>query len=307
MARTFAEALAQLCPNASKTIIAGIVDNLHLLDQAGINTPIRVRHFFARVCVETSGLHMLEENLNYSARRAHEVWPSRFPTGASARPFANNPVKLAEKVYGGRLGNIGAGDGWKYRGSGLLQNTGRENFEEVEAATGLPVVANPDLLRGFPGALLAATIYWSKRNINALADRNDVAGVCKAVNGGAIGLANQKAWLAKAAKVWPDGAGIAFPAAPPPAKPVPGVVPDPAAPATPSQPAPIPRVATGPSAERGIPVSPAGEAPAVRPVASAKPKSSGAKAAAAAGVFALIVTALAAFWRHVTELLWSMF
>ena len=102
MTRTFAEALAQLCPNASKTIIAGIVDNLHLLDHAGINTPIRVRHFFARVCVETGGLHAIEENLNYSARRAHEVWPGRFPTAASAKPFANNPVKLAEKVYGGR-------------------------------------------------------------------------------------------------------------------------------------------------------------------------------------------------------------
>ncbi|MCZ8546908.1 glycoside hydrolase family 19 protein [Mesorhizobium qingshengii] len=305
MTRTFSEALAQLCPNASKTIIAGIADNLHLLDQAGISTPIRVRHFFARVCVETGGLHTLEENLNYSARRAHEVWPGRFPTAASAGPFANNPAKLAEKVYGGRLGNFAAGDGWKYRGSGLLQNTGRENFEEVEAATGLPVVANPDLLRGFPGALLAATIYWSKRNINALADRNDVAGVCKAVNGSAIGLADQKAWLAKAAKVWPDGAGIAFPAAPadPPAKPVP----DPAAPAMPPQVAPIPPVAPGPTAETGIPVSPAGEAPAVRPVASAKPTSSGGKAAVAAGAFALIVTALAAFWRHVTELLWSIF
>lgn len=307
MTRTFSEALAQLCPNASKTIIAGIADNLHLLDQAGISTPIRVRHFFARVCVETGGLHTLEENLNYSARRAHEVWPGRFPTAVSARPFANNPVKLAEKVYGGRLGNFAPGDGWAFRGSGLLQNTGRENFEEVEAATGLPVVANPDLLRGFPGALLAATIYWSRRNINALADSNDVAGVCKAVNGGAIGLTDQKAWLAKAATVWPDGAAIAFAAAPPPAKPVPMVVPDAAAPAMPPQAAPIPPVAPGPSAETGIPVSPAGEAPAVRSVASANPTSSGGKPAAAAGVFALIVTALVAFRRHVTELLWSIF
>ncbi|TRC78500.1 hypothetical protein FJV80_24470 [Mesorhizobium sp. WSM4310] len=234
MNRNFASQLAKLCPNASKAIVAGIVDNADLLDRAGINTPIRARQFIARVCVETNGLRALEENLNYSAARAREVWPSRFKTIAAAKPFEHNPAKLAEKVYGGRLGNSAAGDGWRYRGSGLLQNTGRENFAEVEAATGLPVIANPDLLRSFPGALQAATIYWSKRNINALADRNDTTAVCRAVNGGTTGLADQKAWLAKAAKIWPDGSQIVFPTAPAPvapAKPDPAPVDQAAAPA----------------------------------------------------------------------------
>lgn len=238
MDRNFAEALAQLCPTASRTIIAGIVDNAHLLDQAGINTPIRLRHFFARVCVETGGLRSLEENLNYTAQRAYEVWPSQFPTAASAAPYANNPAKLAEKVYGGRLGNTKPGDGWKFRGSGLLQNTGAENFAKVEAATGVPVVANPELLRTFPGALQSATIYWTNRKINALADKNDTTGVCKAVNGGTIGLADQRTWLAKAAKVWPDGAVVAFPAAPVAFQPIPA----PPTPA-PAPAAPVPPVA----------------------------------------------------------------
>ncbi len=244
MARSLAEALAQLCPNASKTILAGIADNAHLLDQAGINTPIRLRHFFARVCVETGGLRSLEENLNYTAQRAHEVWPTRFPTAAAA-PYASNPAKLAEKVYGGRLGNTAPGDGWKFRGSGLLQSTGGGNFAKIEAATGMPVVANPELLRTFPGALQSATIYWTNRKINALADRNDTTGVCKAVNGGTIGLADQRIWLAKAAKVWPDGAVISFPAAPVP----PATAPAPVLPApTPEMSAPPPAAAVPPVA-----------------------------------------------------------
>jgi predicted chitinase len=214
MARNLAADLARLAPNGSKTIIAGIVSNQHLLDEAGINTPIRLRHFFARVCVETGGLRLLEENLNYSAARASKVWPSRFKTAAAAKPYANNPAMLAEKVYGGRLGNNRPGDGWAFRGSGLLQDTGRDNFEEVEAITGLPVASQPDLLRTFPGALQAATLYWKSRNINSRADRNDVAGVCKAVNGGTIGLSDQRAWLAKAEKIWPDSAALGLMSAP---------------------------------------------------------------------------------------------
>ena len=226
MARNLAADLARLAPNASKAIISGIVTNQHFLDEAGINTPIRLRHFFARVCVETGGLRQLEENLNYSAVRMTQVWPKRFPTVAAAKPYANNPAMLAEKVYGGRLGNNKPGDGWAFRGSGLLQDTGRDNFEEVEAITGMPVVAQPDLLRTFPGALQAATIYWKSRNINARADRNDVAGVCKTVNGGTTGLSEQRTWLAKAEKIWPDSAPMGLMSAAAAADPMP-VVPDP--------------------------------------------------------------------------------
>lgn len=296
MDRTFASQLAQLCPSASKTIIAGIVDNARLLDQAGINTPIRLRHFFARVCVETGGLRSLEENLSYTAERARQVWPSRFPTVAAAKPFAKNPAKLAEKVYGGRLGNFKPGDGYTYRGSGLLQNTGRANFEEVEAATGLKVVANPELLRSFPGALQAATIYWTKRNISALADKNDTAGVCKAVNGGSIGLADQKTWLARAAKVWPDGTAIIFPApqaAPPAPVPVPQMIPDKPAVVTVTQPDSGPPVIT---------VAPALAEPVPTPSGS-----SGGTAVAVVAVIAVVGSGIATFWHHITNLFWSIF
>jgi putative chitinase len=299
MGSTFSDQLTRLSPTASKTIIAGINDNAALLDRAGINTPIRLRHFFARVCVETGGLSTLEENLSYSAQRLTEVWPKRFPTLAAAKPYAKNPAKLAEKVYGGRLGNFKPGDGWAFRGSGLLQNTGRENFEEVEDETGLPVTSQPELLRSFPGALQAATIYWTKRNLNALADKNDVTGICKAVNGGTIGLSDQKTWLAKAAQAWPDGAVIAFPASPAPA---------------PVQPSPAPAAPAAP------PASPEPPAPQPKLHHDNAPELSGnsgglantgfsrvSRPTAAAGLLVAIGATLMAFWHHITDLFWSIF
>lgn len=204
-----AKQLRAFSPKASQKIIDGIVANQKLLADAGITTPRRIRHFMAQAANETGGLARLEENLNYSAKRLTQVWKKRFPTIAAATPYAKNPEKLANKVYGGRLGNDKAGDGWRYRGSGILQTTGKENFTEVETDTGLPVVSQPQLLRTFPGALQAACIYWKKRGINKLADRDDIEGVTKAVNGGLIGLDDRKEWLAKARKIWPDAAKAA--------------------------------------------------------------------------------------------------
>ncbi|TIQ96705.1 glycoside hydrolase family 19 protein [Mesorhizobium sp.] len=319
MANTLAADLARLSPTASPAIIAGIAVNAHLLDQAGINTPIRLRHFFARVCVETGGLRSLEENLSYSAERLTRVWPKRFPSLAVAKPFAKNPAKLAEKVYGGRLGNFKPGDGWNFRGSGLLQNTGRENFEEVEDETGLPVTSQPELLRTFPGALQAATIYWTKRKINALADQDDVTGVCKGVNGGTIGLSEQKTWLAKAAKIWPAGSAIDFttpillnvdrPGSSLPVQPA-----QPAGPVLQPQPPPSTNPANLPISEP--PSAPSESAP--QPVRNqgvqgdvgaqnGKTIRTTPKIPALATILALAAMALAGFWHHVTDLFWSIF
>jgi len=193
--------LRAFAPGASTNLLSGIVANQKLLVDANITTSLRLAHFMAQIAHETGGLHQLEENLNYSAKRLTEVWPTRFRTMVSAQPYAKNPQALANKVYGGRLGNKGKDDGWNYRGSGMLQTTGRDNFAEVKRATGLDVVADPDLLRTFPGALEAATIYWAKRNINKLADRDDINGVTRAINGGQIGLADRKVWLKKAKEI----------------------------------------------------------------------------------------------------------
>lgn len=212
MAITAAQ-LRAFAPDASPKIVAGIIANQQFMVDAEITTPLRIRHFMAQAATETGGLARLEENLNYSAKRLTVVWSKRFPTIAAATPYAKNPRKLANKVYGGRLGNDTKDDGWTYRGSGILQTTGEGNFAEVEKETGMPVVAQPELLRTFPGALQAACIYWAQRKINKRADADDVVGVTEAVNGGHNGLDDRKAWLAKARKVWPDKPASARPAA----------------------------------------------------------------------------------------------
>jgi putative chitinase len=307
MTATFAADLLRLSPTASKAIVQGIADNSRLLDEAGINTPIRLRHFLARVCVETGGLRSLEEDLSYTAQRLTQVWPNRFPTIAAATPFARNPQKLANRVYGGRLGNFKPNDGWTYRGSGLLQNTGRENFELVEDATGLPVVDQPELLRTFPGALEAATIFWTKRNINALADKNDVTGVCKAVNGGTNGLADQRTWLAKAAKIWPDdGSKIEFPKlsnTPQPVNPLPiqPAQPAPSIQAQPPQPAPpvIDQKPSIPAASEPIPAPPV--------ITPTPPATGSGIVASVVAALALTAMAVAGWWHHVVSFIEGLF
>ena len=103
---------------------------------------------------------MLEESLYYTTvSRLRAVWPTRFKTETDALPFLRNPEKLANAVYAGRLGNTKSTDGWQFRGSGLIQTTGRSNFEKLANATGIDCINDPALIRSMPGALQAAAVY----------------------------------------------------------------------------------------------------------------------------------------------------
>lgn len=166
-----------------------------------IDTPLRIAHCLAQACVETAGFTRLVENLNYSADRIRAVWPSGFPTAAAPQPFAHNPVALANRVYGGRLGNIHPGDGWAYRGRGLKQTTGRANYEEVQKITGMPVVADPDLLADPDKGTLAGCVYWRERDCAALADADDLVRLTTRINGGLTGLDQRRQALARAKAV----------------------------------------------------------------------------------------------------------
>ena len=142
--------------------------------------------FLGNILHESLMLARLEENLNYTRpERLMEVWPKRFPTLAVARQYTRSPQKLADYVYGNRLGNVN-GDGWSYRGSGLIMVTGLANFQLIEETTGLPVVANPDMLRQPDTALQVAIAWWEAR-VPDSAVGNRVR-VRRAVNGGDIGL-----------------------------------------------------------------------------------------------------------------------
>ena len=170
-----------------------------------ITTPKRVAGFLSQIGHESGGLAMLEENLNYKAETLMRVWPKRFPTLEFAQQFARNPQKIANSVYANRMGNgdEASGEGWKYRGRGLKQLTGKDNYRAFSKAIGTDFVADPDLLLQPVNAALSAGWFWSANNLNALADNGDVPGMTKRINGGTIGLEQRQALYAKAMAVSP--------------------------------------------------------------------------------------------------------
>jgi putative chitinase len=157
----------------------------------GIDTPLRKAHFLAQIGHESGGFVYTVENLNYSAAALLKTWPSRF-TPATAEQMARKPEQIANHVYGGRMGNTQPGDGWKYRGRGLIQLTGRSNYK----AAGFE--HNPELLEQPEGAAMSAGWFWSTNGLNALADRDDVLAVTKRINGGTHGLDDRRKRLQRA-------------------------------------------------------------------------------------------------------------
>lgn len=188
--------IKRFAPSARADIVDGLVTGWPAIYAAGITKPNRLQHFMAEMAVESAGLTRLEENLSYSAARAHQVFPNRFPTVASAQPYAHDPQAFANKVYGGRLGNTQPNDGWFYRGGGLIQTTGRDNYKAAGFQT------NPDDLRHMPGALTSALSYWTRRGINALVDKGNIVIVRQAVNGGTNGLDDLRLYLAHAVSIF---------------------------------------------------------------------------------------------------------
>ena len=162
-----------------------------------INTPKRQACFIGQTMHESGGYKFLRENLNYSAKALMNTWPSRFPDMDTAEKYERNPEKIANKVYGGRMGNTEEGDGAKYIGRGLIQLTGKENYKNCSDAIGVDLVTNPDLLSDPKYAALSAGWFWNKRNLNASADIMDIVGMTKKINGGVIGLEDRKAKINK--------------------------------------------------------------------------------------------------------------
>lgn len=149
--------------------------------------------FMGQILHESQGLEELEENLHYtSPERLMKVWPTRFKKPADCRPYLGSPEALANRVYSGRLGNQRPGDGWRYRGSGLIQVTGADNFHAVQKATGIPVYAQPDLLRMASAENLLCCIAWWEGNIPD-AVIGCVRDVTKRVNPSLLGLADREA------------------------------------------------------------------------------------------------------------------
>jgi len=166
-----------------------------------LDTPKRQAAFIGQCAVESANFTRLQENLNYSAQRLTQVWPSRFPNISMAEPYANNPEKLADFVYAGRMGNLQDGDGWKFHGRGLIQLTGRENYANCGSGIGVDLIDNPDLLLTPQYTVLSAGWYWKKKGLNALADTQEYGAMTKRINGGLTGLDERIAKITKALQV----------------------------------------------------------------------------------------------------------
>ena len=159
-----------------------------LFNKFNVNTPLRLAHFFGQAKHE-SGLKPIEENLRYSAKRLVEVFPKYFPTLAVANQYAMNPQKIGNRAYANRMqnGNEASGDGYKYRGRGFWQITGKSNYDALTKwaqKNGLNVdyVKNPDLLLNEADALIGALWFFEANNIAKYADRDDVLRVSKIIN-----------------------------------------------------------------------------------------------------------------------------
>jgi len=168
-----------------------------------INTPERQAAFIGQCAHESMNFTKLEENLNYSAEALMKTWPSRFPTMEVAQQYARNPEKIANKVYGGRMGNgtEETGDGWLYHGRGLIQLTGKDNYTLAGDALNMDFLHSPDYVLVPKYAALTAGWYWNKRQLNKEADAKDYTGMTKKINGGTIGLDDRIAHIKHAQEV----------------------------------------------------------------------------------------------------------
>ena len=163
-----------------------------------INTPKRQAAFIGQCAHESGNFKTLQENLNYSAEGLMKTWPSRFPDLQTANQYARQPAKIAGKVYNGRLGNTSEEEAAKYLGRGLIQLTGKENYERCGLAIGVDLLSNPDLLLDPRYATMSAGWFWNKKGLNELADQQEHGQITKRINGGTIGLDDRIAKTTKA-------------------------------------------------------------------------------------------------------------
>jgi len=197
--------LKLLYPRASGAVLTAFAAQApELFAEFGIDRlRIRQEFFLAQVGHESGGLTITEENMNYSAERLTVVWPSRFPSVAAAAPFARNPEKLANKVYSNRMGNgpPESGDGFRFRGRGCIQITGRDGYRQVGARAGIDLVAQPERAAAVADQLRVACAFWKWKDLNPLCDSGDFVAVTKRINGGTIGMQDRLAWLDKVRRV----------------------------------------------------------------------------------------------------------
>jgi len=196
MRRVTIELLRQICPKTRVARLTPYVEPLNVVGQhfGLFQNPKRMAAFLAQIAHESGGFNFVQEGLNYSAQGLMKTWPRRFPTLASAQPYARNPEKIANKVYANRMGNgpESSGDGFKFRGRGLIQLTGRDNYTRFARSIGRTLDQTVAYLETPEGAVASAGWFWDTNKLNVYADKDDFIGLTRRINGGTIGLADRK-------------------------------------------------------------------------------------------------------------------
>ena len=181
-------------PSSDSDIVSALVSSLGTLaEKYGINSALRLSHFLAQTAHESGGFRVISENLNYSADGLSKIFPKYFKD-RDPNEYARNPEKIANVVYASRMGNgdTDSGDGYKFRGRGLIQLTGRSNYTALSNDLGVELDQVVEYLETPDGAVESAAWFWNKNGLNALADADDVTAVTKRINGGTIGLEDRK-------------------------------------------------------------------------------------------------------------------
>ena len=165
-----------------------------ILPDYDISTPARMAAFIAQTAHESGGYTALHENLNYQAASLCRVWPSHFNAG-NADQYAHNPERIANRAYSGRMGNgdEASGDGWRVCGRGLIQLTGKSNYQAFADSVQMSIDDVPAYLQTFEGAIQSACFFWENTNLNAVADTGDIEHMTKIINGGTLGLEDRTA------------------------------------------------------------------------------------------------------------------
>lgn len=186
------EKLKRILPNNSN--INDWYDSLiKILPDYEIDTEKRVSAFLAQTAHESANYTRLIENLNYSAKRLMEVWPKRFPTMSIAKQYERNPQKLGNFTYANRMGNgpVESGDGYEYRGRGLIQITGKSNYESFGESIGISSKDAAEYMETFDGAVHSACWFWEVNKLNSYSDKGDIRNQTIKINGGTNGLSDR--------------------------------------------------------------------------------------------------------------------
>lgn len=198
------EQLTSFFEDTNEELLASYLDPLNAaLEKYEINTPERIAMFMAQVGHESGGLKRKEENLNYSAQRLMQVFPKYF-RDVDPKDYERNPEAIANRVYGNRMGNgpEETGDGYRYRGRGFIQLTGKNNYQAFADAMGMAVEDAAEYLSTSEGAAMSAAWFWDMRGLNDHADRGDVLTVTKKINGGTIGLKEREEYYHAALEIF---------------------------------------------------------------------------------------------------------